>query len=252
MSVIIGLIGALAAWSGLAVIFSDVFFSDVLLPLLGVSGATWLGLMLFQDFRNVARGILIGTLVSIPLSVIIASDVAYQSSGFTSRDEYSQATKLGLKTPAEFEQRKKEDAEAAQKEKERAQKEKETALQAEKQRKEAALQVEKQRKAEAEARCRADLKCFIELEILNADAYCPEYVERLAKNNHEWTNGWLSPKFTRWKWKDQSKRQVTFLGDKIKFQNGFGAWVVHIYECDFDTATQTVLGVRARPGRLPL
>jgi hypothetical protein len=248
MSVFIGMIGAIAAWFGLAVIFGELFFPDILLPLLGISGALCLGLVFFRRLRNLAQGILVGTLVAALPSVLIANEAAYKFSGFTSRDEYSQAQKMGLKTPADFNRRKKEDAEAAQKAKERAQEAKERAQKE----KEAALQAEKQRKAEAEASCRADLKCFIESEMRYANAYCPEYVERLAKYSHEWTNGWLSSKFTRWKWKDQSKRQVTFLGDQIKLQNGFGAWAVHIYECDWDTATQTVLGVRVRPGRFPL
>lgn len=248
MSVFIGMIGAIAAWSGLAVIFGDVFFPDVLLPLLGISGAVCLGLVCFRHLRNLAQGILVGTLVAALPSVLVANEAAYKFSGFTSRDEYSQAQKMGLKTPTDFEQRKKADAEAAQKEKERAQEDKQRAQKE----KEVALQVEKQRKAEAEANCRADLKCFIESEMRYANAYCPEYVERLAKHSHEWTDGWLTSKFSRWKWKDQSKGQVTFLGDQIKLQNGFGAWTVHIYECDLDTATHTVLGVRARPGRLPL
>jgi len=79
---------------------------------------------------------------------------------------------------------------------------------------------------------------------------CTGPVERLAKNNFEWTDRWFEPKFTQYRWKDKKRGIVTHIGDKIKYQNGFGAWVYHIYECDFDAATNTVLDVRARPGRL--
>lgn len=43
---------------------------------------------------------------------------------------------------------------------------------------------------------------------------------------------------------------ITFIGDKIQFQNGFGAWRNHIYERDLDPSKEQVLDVRARPGQL--
>jgi hypothetical protein len=72
----------------------------------------------------------------------------------------------------------------------------------------------------------------------------------LAKNNFEWTDGLLEPKFSHYRWKNQDAGEVTYIGDKIKFQNGFGAWTYHTYECDLDASGETVLAVRAQPGRL--
>ncbi len=75
-------------------------------------------------------------------------------------------------------------------------------------------------------------------------------MESLAKNNFEWTDGLLEPKFSHYRWRDQEKGIVTHIGDKIKYQNGFGAWTYYIYECDLAADGKSVLDVRARPGRL--
>ncbi|MDT4864180.1 hypothetical protein FQZ97_989310 [compost metagenome] len=57
-------------------------------------------------------------------------------------------------------------------------------------------------------------------------------------------------KFPRFKWKDQPSGVITYIGDKIQFQNGFGALQNHTYACDYNTITAQVLEVRAQPGRL--
>jgi hypothetical protein len=44
---------------------------------------------------------------------------------------------------------------------------------------------------------------------------------------------------------------ITFVDDRIKFQNGFGAWIRSIYEFDYDTRLARVVDVRARQGQLP-
>lgn len=104
--------------------------------------------------------------------------------------------------------------------------------------------------AAEETECRKTLQCWGDKHSISAGVYCSDYVEKLAQYSHEWTDGFLEPKFSHFRWKDQSKGQVTFIGDKIKFQNGFGAFQNHVYECDWDPETETVLDVRARPGRL--
>ena len=86
---------------------------------------------------------------------------------------------------------------------------------------------------------------------VTAMVYCPDEVERLARYGSRWVDGWLEPKFSRYRWKDRTGGIVTYLGDKLELQNGFGAWVPHVYECDIDVWTDNVTEVRARPGRLP-
>ena len=101
-----------------------------------------------------------------------------------------------------------------------------------------------------EAACKADLSCWGEKHSISAAVYCDDYVEKLAQYDHEWTDGMLEPKFSHYRWKNIDKGIVTYIGDKIKFQNGFGAWQNYVYECDFDPATETILDVRAQAGRL--
>ncbi|WEJ36260.1 hypothetical protein [Sinorhizobium prairiense] len=101
-----------------------------------------------------------------------------------------------------------------------------------------------------DAECAADLDCWASKWQARAGLDCQEPVQRLAKNNFEWTDGWTEPKLPRALWLDQSEKTVTYVGDKIKFQNGFGAWIIHTYECDYDPTTRTVLSVRANPGQL--
>jgi hypothetical protein len=42
-------------------------------------------------------------------------------------------------------------------------------------------------------------------------------------------------KFSHFRWKDEARGVMAYIGDKIRFQNGFGAWQPHVYECDLDT-----------------
>lgn len=100
------------------------------------------------------------------------------------------------------------------------------------------------------AACKADLSCWGDKYNAAVGIYCDEDVERLANYSFEWTDGWLEPKFSHFRWMDKEKGWVTYIGDKIKFQNGYGAWQNAIYECDFAPETNMVLGVRAEPGML--
>ena len=49
----------------------------------------------------------------------------------------------------------------------------------------------------------------------------------------------------------RERSKVTYVGDKIKFQNGFGAWQFATYACDYDPIADDVLNVDASLGRLP-
>jgi len=112
--------------------------------------------------------------------------------------------------------------------------------------------LEAMQQAAKELQCRNDLQCWAEKFNIDASIDCRRYVERLAKNNFEWFDGAFEPKFSHFRWKNRPQGVVSYIGDKIKFQNGFGAWIIHTYECDFDTTKKTVVDVRARAGRIPL
>jgi len=118
-------------------------------------------------------------------------------------------------------------------------------------------QAERERIAAAEAErkkdadCKTDLQCWGDKHSIKASFACRPYVERLAKYQFEWTDGWLDTKFSHFRWKNKAKGQVTYVGDKIKFQNGFGAWQFATYTCDYDPVADVVLNVDAAPGRMP-
>ena len=112
-------------------------------------------------------------------------------------------------------------------------------------------QLSKQEQKEGEAvACRANLQCWGDENSTAASVYCPDHIERLAKYDYEWTDGWLGAKFSRFSWKDRQNGVVTYVGDQIKFQNAYGAWIHHTYYCDWDPSKKKVLEVRAVAGRL--
>ncbi|MEJ1463353.1 MAG: hypothetical protein RPU15_08760 [Candidatus Sedimenticola sp. (ex Thyasira tokunagai)] len=101
-------------------------------------------------------------------------------------------------------------------------------------------------------KCRRDLGCWAQKYVFTASRYCQGSIERLAKYDFQWTDGGgiFDSKFTHFRWKDKSDLTVTYLGDKLKLQNGFGAWQYHKYECDYDPQAKSILAVRVSPGRL--
>ena len=97
--------------------------------------------------------------------------------------------------------------------------------------------------ANKEQLCRRDLRCWAEQHIVRASSYCARRIERLAKYDYKWTDGWVDTKFDRYRWADKKQGVVTYLGNKIKFQNGFGAWSHHSYACDYNPSAKAVMSV---------
>lgn len=104
--------------------------------------------------------------------------------------------------------------------------------------------------AAKEAACRSDLQCWGDKHAIAAKIACAPEIEKLAKFSHKWTDGMMDTKFPRFRWANKDHTAVTYLGDKIQFQNGFGAMQNHFYQCDYDPVAKQVVGVRAAPGRL--
>lgn len=102
-----------------------------------------------------------------------------------------------------------------------------------------------------EAACRQDLQCWGDRHAAMAGFRCASEVERLAAYSHQWTDGILESKFPRFMWKDREAGILTYMGDRIQFQNGFGAWVNHSYFCDFDPRRESVVSATATEGLLP-
>jgi hypothetical protein len=166
-----------------------------------------------------------------------AADLEAQSAGWDNAAKMAQGRILGMSTQAElneFARQARLDAETAERARERV-----------------AAQAKPKAKPKKDVACRQDLQCWGEKYIIEAGMYCEDSIERLAQYTHEWTDGFFDKKFSRWGWKDRQAGHLTYTGDKIKFQNGFGAWRPMVYQCDFDPSNNRVLAVRAEEGRLP-
>ena len=75
----------------------------------------------------------------------------------------------------------------------------------------------------------------------------------MALYDFEWTDGFLGSKLTHYRWMAAGGKErgvITYVGNEVKFQNGFGAWLPMIYECDYDPNNSLLLDVRIEAGRL--
>ena len=80
-----------------------------------------------------------------------------------------------------------------------------------------------------------------------AGGRCRDAVEKQAKYDFEWMDSMLDTKFPSYLTKTKARGVLTVGGDKLKFQNGFGAWQYMKYLCDYDIKNKKVLGVRVFP-----
>lgn len=102
----------------------------------------------------------------------------------------------------------------------------------------------------SDEQCMQDIQCWGDKHSLYAGTYCAEPIEKYAKYSFEWTDGMLGSKFSHFRWADKSSGTLTVIGDKLKFQNGFGAWQNMIYECDWNPVSKEVLAVRVSAGQI--
>lgn len=107
-----------------------------------------------------------------------------------------------------------------------------------------------ERRAAEEEACKEDAVCMGGKFSRDAEGPCGRAVESLAKFDYKWTNGFGERKFTHFGWAHKEAGLLLFQGDSIQFQNGFGAFEHHIYECVFDPDNKRVVTAEARPGRL--
>lgn len=109
-----------------------------------------------------------------------------------------------------------------------------------------------QKQKEEAAACAKDLRCLGEKAIMHAGFRCTTPIEQHATNSAKWTDGTLEPKFSRYRWRNKEATVVTVIGDKVQFQNGFGAHINMVYECDINMndGAREVVAVRVREGRL--
>lgn len=97
---------------------------------------------------------------------------------------------------------------------------------------------------------RTDLQCRGEMGTLMAARYCRDSVERLAPFQFRWVDSLGEFKFSHLRWTAASGGRITYIGDKIEFQNVNGAFSRMTYECDLEDDNRKVLDARVYPGRL--
>ncbi len=101
-----------------------------------------------------------------------------------------------------------------------------------------------------DADCRTDLQCWSAKHQVAATLACKPAIQRMAKYDYEWTDGFTTPVFKRLAWSDKKKSSITFYGDEIKMQNGFGNFLRHRYACKYDPIKKSVLDVSLEAGRI--
>lgn len=106
-------------------------------------------------------------------------------------------------------------------------------------------------KAKQETECRQTIACLGEEGLVGASLSCKPQIEKLARFAIKWTDGALEMKLSHYRWRDQKRGTVTYVGDRLQMQNAYGAWQNVVYECDYDVAKKEVTDVRIHPGRLP-
>ena len=113
-----------------------------------------------------------------------------------------------------------------------------------------AAEVEAQRVAAAAAARRTDLQCWGDEHISEANIACYPLVQRLARLDYRWTDGFLGSRFDRFQWEYEEAGTLRYWGDHVEFQNGFGNWIRHQYWCIYEPHNDRARVAHAEPGRL--
>jgi hypothetical protein len=88
-------------------------------------------------------------------------------------------------------------------------------------------------------KCRRDLRCWGELNLSKANYTCQAAVERTLTGKWRWTNGTLF-RFSHYRWDDEEKSIVAYLGDRLQVQDASGVFQQRRYVCDYDPIMGTV------------
>lgn len=158
--------------------------------------------------------------------------------GFASASDYQKAKALSLDA-AGYERHKLELAAAEKKKQEEV-----------KAAEEARKLAEKAAEEKKAAECKSDLQCWTDKYYFDASVLCKAVIESMAKYDYEWTDGITTPTFKKIAWADKKKGTVTYFGDEVKMQNGFGNFLRQRYACKFDPTAKTVLDVKIEAGRI--
>ena len=78
---------------------------------------------------------------------------------------------------------------------------------------------------------------------------CEDLVEAQAKIKFEWTDKLFGPRRMEIEGVNPKQGIVRLSGNQIRFQNIYGTWIPHRYECDVDLESTQILEVRVTRGR---
>lgn len=101
----------------------------------------------------------------------------------------------------------------------------------------------------SEAECQADVQCWSERHSAESLAPCTDAVERMAAHSFRWLDGTFDQKFTHIGLNKDEHKSIRYIGDKIEFQNGFGAFTRYSYTCTWDPVTHQATAI-GEAGRL--
>ncbi|WP_279050118.1 hypothetical protein [Cedecea davisae] len=95
-----------------------------------------------------------------------------------------------------------------------------------------------------------DGQCIFDAHLIDALTYCKKPIQERSKYEYEWTDGAFENIFSRYI-NEPEKHLIVYMGDKLKFTNGFNAKVNMSYSCTLDTTTNQVVDYQVTEGRLP-
>lgn len=105
--------------------------------------------------------------------------------------------------------------------------------------------------AKRDEECATDVVCSAKKHAGAAEVYCKPQIEARALHDVKWTDKFLDPMMSRYKWAGDKHDAIVYIGDKVAFQNGFGAYNPMIYLCTVDLASERVTKLEIIEGRLP-
>lgn len=98
--------------------------------------------------------------------------------------------------------------------------------------------------------CKAgDDTCIFEKNWIQVSNLCRPVIEKSSKYEFEWTDGMFTPMFSHSQY-NQSKNRMTFIGDKVKFTNGFNAKTTMTYYCTYDLKNKELVDFKIESGKL--
>ncbi|EMD1178637.1 hypothetical protein VP758_005268 [Vibrio harveyi] len=91
--------------------------------------------------------------------------------------------------------------------------------------------------------CDEDIDCIGLKNSYKASAHCIKYIEMLSNGKHKWVDISNERRFSHYRWFEDSMI-ITYIGNNIKIENGFGLWEQYSYECDYSLKEGGILALR--------